>query len=140
MAPLLATIEHAVKKPVWDCRMCGQCVLHSTGFTCPMTCPKTLRNGPCGGVREDGSCEVEPSMTCVWLKAYGRARRLPGHLGDGVDELRPPVDNRLQGTSSWANLATGRDRALPDGWRAAAGADEAHGAAPTGPTAVEVPR
>ncbi|MDA2808450.1 methylenetetrahydrofolate reductase C-terminal domain-containing protein [Nocardiopsis suaedae] len=143
MAPLLATIEHAVKKPVWDCRMCGQCVLHSTGFTCPMTCPKTLRNGPCGGVREDGSCEVDPSMTCVWLKAYGRARRLPGHLGDGVDELRPPVDNRLQGTSSWVNLATGRDRALPDGWRAAAEAAEATGAAeaaPTGPAAVEVPR
>ncbi|MGA1216231.1 MAG: methylenetetrahydrofolate reductase C-terminal domain-containing protein, partial [Candidatus Nanopelagicales bacterium] len=48
MPKLLPLIEHAVKKPVWDCRMCGQCVLHSTGMTCPMTCPKTLRNGPCG--------------------------------------------------------------------------------------------
>ena len=51
---LLETVEHAVKGPVWDCRMCGQCVLHDTGLTCPMTCPKTLRNGPCGGVRPNG--------------------------------------------------------------------------------------
>ncbi|WP_017539409.1 MULTISPECIES: methylenetetrahydrofolate reductase C-terminal domain-containing protein [Nocardiopsis] len=129
MATLLATIEHAVKKPVWDCRMCGQCVLHSTGFTCPMTCPKSLRNGPCGGVREDGACEVDPTMTCVWVKAYGRARRLPPPLRDGVDELRAPVDVRLQGTSSWANLATGRDRRRPEGWEAAERA-AASGAAP----------
>ena len=39
-------IEHAIKKPVFGCRMCGQCVLHDTAMTCPMTCPKTLRNGP----------------------------------------------------------------------------------------------
>ena len=51
---LLETVEHAVKGPVWGCRMCGQCVLHDTGMTCPITCPKTLRNGPCGGVRADG--------------------------------------------------------------------------------------
>ena len=62
-------VEHVVKGPVWGCQMCGQCVLHSTGLTCPMTCPKTLRNGPCGGVRADGHCEVKPEMRCVWLKA-----------------------------------------------------------------------
>ena len=75
---LLETVEHAVKGPVWDCRMCGQCVLHDTGLTCPMTCPKTLRNGPCGGVRPDGNCEVKPEMRCVWVKAYARARPDPG--------------------------------------------------------------
>jgi hypothetical protein len=116
---LVTAIEHAVKKPVWDCRMCGQCVLHSTGMTCPMTCPKTLRNGPCGGVREDGSCEVDPSMRCVWVKAYDRAESLPllpGSWRDHIDELRPPVDNQLRGTSSWRNLLTGRDRQTPPGW------------------------
>ncbi|WP_017594274.1 methylenetetrahydrofolate reductase C-terminal domain-containing protein [Nocardiopsis potens] len=128
MATLLATIEHAVKKPVWGCRMCGQCVLHSTGFTCPMTCPKNLRNGPCGGVREDGSCEVDPSMRCVWLKACTRADRLPGPLRTGIDEMRAPVDKRLEGTSSWANLLTGRDRAVPAGWPA--GDPEGAGQAP----------
>ena len=54
----LALVEAAVKKPIWGCQMCGQCVLHSTGMTCPMNCPKMLRNGPCGGVRPDGNCEV----------------------------------------------------------------------------------
>jgi hypothetical protein len=115
---LLTTVEHAVKGPVWDCRMCGQCVLHDTGLTCPMTCPKTLRNGPCGGVREDGTCEVDPSMRCVWLRAHERARTLPlpPAWREHVSALRPPVDHRLQGTSSWRNLATGRDRQTPDGW------------------------
>src|SRR6185312_3220072 len=74
---LVASVEHAVKKPVFSCRMCGQCVLHDTGMTCPMTCPKTLRNGPCGGVREDGTCEVITEMRCVWLKAEERSRTLP---------------------------------------------------------------
>ncbi len=115
---LLTTVEHAVKGPVWDCRMCGQCVLHSTGMTCPMTCPKTLRNGPCGGVREDGTCEVDPTMRCVWLRAHERARTLPlpPAWREHVAALRPPVDNRLQGTSSWRNLVTGRDRRTPEGW------------------------
>ena len=72
MGPL-AVIEKATKGPVFGCKMCGQCVLHSTGLTCPMTCPKTLRNGPCGGVRADGTCEVKPEMQCVWLKAYERS-------------------------------------------------------------------
>src|SRR2546428_686582 len=89
--------------------MCGQCVLHSTGMTCPMNCPKTLRNGPCGGVRPDGGCEVNPEMRCVWLKGWERSRKLP-LWQDHFNHLRPPVDNRLEGTSSWKNLVTGRDR------------------------------
>jgi hypothetical protein len=117
---VVATLEHTVKKPIFGCQMCGQCVLHDTGMTCPMTCPKTLRNGPCGGVRPDGRCEVKPEMPCIWVKAEERSRTLPllpvawrGHFND----LRPPVDNRLQGTSSWLNLATRRDRFRPGGWR-----------------------
>jgi hypothetical protein len=115
----IAAIEHVVKKPVFGCRMCGQCVLHSTGMTCPMTCPKTLRNGPCGGVREDGGCEVKPEMTCVWLVAQRRSVSLPlpRVWREEFDHLRPPVDNTLEGTSSWVNLVTGRDRETPPGWR-----------------------
>ena len=118
---LLSLAEHAVKGPVFGCQMCGQCVLHSTGMTCPMTCPKTLRNGPCGGVREDGHCEVKPEMRCVWVKAYDRAGHLPllpTAWREGLNHMRPPVDNRLQGSSSWQNLATGRDRKVPRGWSA----------------------
>jgi hypothetical protein len=112
----LAAVEKAVKTPIFGCRMCGQCVLHSTGLTCPMNCPKQLRNGPCGGVRPDGTCEVDPTMRCVWLKAYERSRKLP-LWRDELDHLRPPVDHRLWETSSWRNFATGRDRQTPEGWR-----------------------
>ena len=110
----LAVIEKAVKGPVFGCQMCGQCVLHSTGLTCPMNCPKTLRNGPCGGVRPDGTCEVKPEMRCVWLKAVERSQKLP--WAEEIHDLRPPVDNQLKGTASWRNLLTGRDRQVPAGW------------------------
>jgi hypothetical protein len=39
-------VEKISKEMIFDCRMCGQCILHSTGMTCPMRCPKNLRNGP----------------------------------------------------------------------------------------------
>ncbi|MFZ9988555.1 MAG: methylenetetrahydrofolate reductase C-terminal domain-containing protein, partial [Candidatus Nanopelagicales bacterium] len=92
------------------------------GMTCPMTCPKTLRNGPCGGVREDGHCEVKPEMRCVWVKAEERSHSpLNPHMWEEeFNDLRPPVDNRLKGTSSWINLINGRDRRTPAGWQGAA--------------------
>src|SRR5205085_11569550 len=112
MGPV-AAVEAAVKKPIFGCRMCGQCVLHSTGMTCPMNCPKELRNGPCGGVRPDGHCEVKPEMMCVWLKGYERSRKLPWR--EEFNHLRPPVDNRLWGTSSWRDFLSGRDKQTPAG-------------------------
>lgn len=105
---LFRPVEHASKGVAFNCQMCGQCVLHSTGLVCPMTCPKTLRNGPCGGVRLDGSCEVYPQMTCVWVRAYDQSLRLP--WPHEMHDLRPPVDWRLKGSSSWVNLITGRDQ------------------------------
>jgi hypothetical protein len=116
----LPLIEDAIKKPVFGCQMCGQCVLHSTGMVCPMTCPKTLRNGPCGGVRENGNCEVKPEMQCIWVKAYERKEtlHLPQVWKDHYNDLRPPVDMRLKGTSSWINLITKRDKQTPAGWAA----------------------
>src|SRR5882757_6439528 len=91
-----AAVERAVKGLLFDCRMCGQCVLSSTGMSCPMNCPKSLRNGPCGGVRADGNCEVKPDMRCVWVQAFRGSERIPG----GVEALRtvqPAIDRRLQG-------------------------------------------
>jgi hypothetical protein len=84
--------------------MCGQCVLSSTGMSCPMNCPKSLRNGPCGGVRSDGGCEVRPEMKCVWHEAVAGSQRISG----GVAALRVvqlPVDRRLVGKSSWLRVA-----------------------------------
>ena len=128
---VVAGVEAVVKRPIFGCRMCGQCVLHSTGMTCPMTCPKTLRNGPCGGVREDGTCEVDPGMRCVWLKAEQRARSLPllpTAWREHFHDLRPPVDNRLAGSSSWVNLLSGRDKVRPAGWGPEAGQSDQEGA------------
>jgi hypothetical protein len=107
---LLRPVERVLKGLAFDCQMCGQCVLHSTGMVCPMTCPKDLRNGPCGGVRLNGACEVYPEMECVWVVGYRRAMQLP--WPEEFHDLRPPVDWTLQGSSSWINLLTGRDRVL----------------------------
>jgi hypothetical protein len=115
-ARAVRAVEKPLKEVVFDCRMCGQCILHSTGMTCPMRCPKNLRNGPCGGVRANGNCEVYPDKPCVWVQAWQRSRRLPLWRGE-IHRINPPVDWRLQGSSSWVNLIDGRDRHEPVGWR-----------------------
>ena len=81
--------------------MCGQCTLPVTGYACPMTCPKQLRNGPCGGVGSDGSCEVYPDLRCVWLVAFERAEA-DGQAAD-LQLLQRPIDHRGWGQSSWVN-------------------------------------
>lgn len=108
-------VEELGKELMFDCRMCGQCILHSTGMTCPMTCPKHLRNGPCGGVRANGHCEVKPEMKCVWVQAYERSLNMPIY-GHEMLTLQPPVNRGLQGTSAWINMLKGVDREVPEGW------------------------
>ena len=101
-------LETPFKRWLFDCRSCGQCVLHYTGMTCPMTCPKELRNGPCGGVRLDGSCEVYPDRDCVWVLALQRLEKTP-YLRERF-RVNPPVDWQLEGMASWVTHATGRDQ------------------------------
>ena len=107
LAHILIPIEKVIKIPLFRCHMCAQCVLHYTGMTCPMNCPKNLRNGPCGGVRPDGHCEVEPERECTWVAAYRRSQKLP--WPEEFHLLGPPVDWTLQGSSSWVNYLTGKD-------------------------------
>ena len=95
-------VEKRVKGLMFDCRMCGQCVLSATGMSCPMNCPKQLRNGPCGGVRANGNCEVEPDMPCVWVKAWEGSRRMVE--GDSILAVQKPVDQSLRETSSWLRV------------------------------------
>jgi len=99
----VAVVEKTVKGLLFDCRMCGQCVLSSTGMSCPMNCPKTLRNGPCGGVRADNRCEVKPEMMCVWVEAYRGANRIPGGV-KAMSAVQLAVDHRQQGRSSWLRV------------------------------------
>jgi len=103
----VARVEKAVKGTLFDCRMCGQCALSSTGMSCPMNCPKGLRNGPCGGVRANGNCEVYADMPCVWVKAYEGSQRMD--KGDAITVPQGPIDHRLKGRSSW--LAVAREKA-----------------------------
>ena len=110
--------EELIKGYAFNCQMCGQCILHSTGMTCPMNCPKNLRNGPCGGVRPNGNCEVIPEMPCVWVQAWERSRNMLIY-GDEIKIVQPPVNHMLQGSSSWINLVEKRDIQTPKGWEAA---------------------
>ena len=102
----VAAVERSVKGLLFDCQMCGQCALSSTGMSCPMNCPKALRNGPCGGVRANGHCEVYPEMPCVWVKAYEGS--LAMREGARIAERLPPIDHRQKGNSAWLNLARKR--------------------------------
>jgi hypothetical protein len=104
-----AALEAAVKGLLFDCRMCGVCVLSKTGMSCPMNCPKAMRNGPCGGVRADGSCEVYPAMPCVWVKAWEGSRAM--RAGAAIAEVLPPLDHARKGSSSWLHLVRGSARA-----------------------------
>ncbi len=112
-ARIILPVEDVSKKLLFSCQTCGQCILHSTGMTCPMTCPKNIRNGPCGGVRLDGHCEVKPEMMCVWVDAYERSLKMPVY-GHEISSEQPPVNWQLKDTSAWINMLTGADRPRKD--------------------------
>src|SRR5262249_6681325 len=98
-------LERAVKQPLFGCQACGNCVLGHLEYVCPQTCPKQMRNGPCGGTFL-GRCEVR-DQPCIWVSVYERAK-----AADRIDALKvhvPPPDRSLSGTSSWINYFLERD-------------------------------
>lgn len=97
--------EAFVKGILFDCHSCGQCVLKKNGLICPMSCPKGLRNGPCGGTL-GGQCEVDEKRKCVHCRIH---KRVGGKSLDRPFFLRPP-DRSLERTSSYLNLFSGQDR------------------------------
>lgn len=113
---------------LFGCCMCGSCLLPETGFICPMTCPRGLRNGPCRGAGPQ-SCFIEPQRPCVWLDIFRRAEQ-EGRLNDLL-EIFPPLDPAQLGRESlvgslrrWCNcrprlwrLLTRRKEILPE-WQA----------------------
>ena len=104
--------ESKAKGFLFDCKMCGNCVLSSTGMACPMNCPKTIRNGPCGGVREDGNCEVDPQMKCVWVAAWEGSAHMKG--GQAIQDVQFAVDVSHQGTSAWLRMLKQREQNAAD--------------------------
>jgi methylenetetrahydrofolate reductase (NADPH) len=106
LARTLERFEVAIKSPLFGCQSCGNCVLGCMEYVCPQTCPKQMRNGPCGGANNDGKCEVD-EKPCIWASVYERAK-----AANEVDQLSayiPPPDRSLKGTSSWINYFLNRD-------------------------------
>ncbi len=95
-------LEKAIKGVMFDCQMCGKCALSKTGMSCPMNCPKSIRNGPCGGVRLNGHCEVKPDMRCVWVEAWRGSQQMRD--SQAISQVQIPVDNLLKGSSSWLRV------------------------------------
>jgi methylenetetrahydrofolate reductase (NADPH) len=99
------------RKAALGCMSCGDCIQDHLSYAgCTMHwCYKGLRNGPCGGSRIDGSCEVEPSLTCIWNLVY------LGTVAAGEDPRRfgrtliPPRDWCLDQTNALANRLVGLD-------------------------------
>ncbi len=102
-------IEQPAKRYLFDSQSCGQCILPYTGMSCPMNCPKAIRNGPCGGVRTDGKCEVKADMTCVWVNAWEGNLRMHGAENPPIQVLQSAIDHRLIGTSAWLNELKARE-------------------------------
>ncbi len=106
--PVLRLVERGSKGLLFDCHMCGQCVLSTTGMTCPMNCAKQMRNGPCGGVRADGQCEVDDKMPCVWVEVTEGNKRIERDQLAPPTPLLPAIDIRKSGRSSWIDVIEGR--------------------------------
>lgn len=104
---VLFAIEEWSKKRVFGCHSCGQCVLRSTSLVCPQTCPKQMRNGPCGGSMF-GKCEVFPDKPCVWTEINERADKPLMNVFHMKEKLRnkiqPAVDWSLVGTSAVGSI------------------------------------
>ena len=102
---LVAKLERMTKGVLFDCHMCGQCTLSASGMVCPMNCGKQLRNGPCGGVAANGSCEVNAHMRCVWLEALEGAKQMAN--GPAIASIQPPTDHSRSGSSTWLKILLG---------------------------------
>ncbi|CAO0822996.1 Methylenetetrahydrofolate reductase C-terminal domain-containing protein [Desulfarculales bacterium] len=73
------------------CAACGDCMLGETFGLCPVArCAKSLMNGPCGGTRKNGKCEVDENTECIWCRIVERAEAR-GRLED-LAKVRPAKD------------------------------------------------
>ena len=98
--------EDVVKVPLFRCQHCGECILSHTGFICSQRCPKRLRNGPCGGTGDNGTCEVYPDRKCIWYKIYFRSKRLNRLIL--LLRIEKIHNWNLEKTSAWLNVIKGR--------------------------------
>ena len=82
-----AAVERGVKGLLFDCKMCGQCVLELHRHVLPDELPEEAAQRPLRrGARRMATARSMPEMRCVWVLAFAGAERIPG----GVD--RDPRD------------------------------------------------
>jgi methylenetetrahydrofolate reductase (NADPH) len=105
LARAVERAETAIKVPLFGCQACGNCVLGDMEYVCPQTCPKQMRNGPCGGTHL-GRCEVV-DKPCIWVSVYDRA--VGANRVEALKVYIPAPDRSLQGTSSWISYFLERD-------------------------------
>jgi methylenetetrahydrofolate reductase (NADPH) len=107
---ILIAMERAIKGALFNCSMCGNCLLQETAYICPMLCPKGLRNGPCGSGSSE-SCCVDPSRPCIWHLIYEQTEAR-GTL-DRLLEVQAPLDWSRAGHETWGTVVAGmRTRGL----------------------------
>ena len=99
---VMLLVEDVVKVPLFGCQHCGECILSSTAFICTQRCPKRIRNGPCGGTGEGGTCEVYPERKCVWYRIYKRSVLL--HRLSPLYQIKKIHNWNLEKTSAWLNV------------------------------------
>jgi len=90
---------------LWEvrCEACGVCMLGETYGICPVSrCAKSLMNGPCGGTRKDGKCEVNEEMDCVWKLIMERASEM-----GRIDDLR-----KIRRAKNWSNSRHGGQKRI----------------------------
>ncbi|TAL16102.1 methylenetetrahydrofolate reductase [bacterium] len=102
-------VEHLMKVITNECMHCGDCALFDTAYVCPTSqCPKSQRNGPCGG-SYNGWCEIyEGKKQCIYVRAYPRLKSHGAEDTLGAYYV-PPINFDLLWTSSWLNFYMGRD-------------------------------
>ncbi len=80
------------KKLFASCKECSQCRLPKTFYICPELCPKGMANGPCGGTRNDGSCE-NADIKCIYNEIMHLSTWC-GKVHKLEENLIPPVERR----------------------------------------------
>jgi hypothetical protein len=85
------------------CAGCGECRLAQFGGICPVArCSKSLLNGPCGGTRKEGKCEISEDIPCAWALIVERMMSL-NRLSE-LEDIIPSKD--------WASARDGGPRTL----------------------------
>jgi methylenetetrahydrofolate reductase (NADPH) len=104
-------LSEAYRRKAWDCLSCGDCIQDHLNFPgCTMSqCYKELRNGPCGGSRVDGQCEVDPNKPCIWNVTYENTLAAGDDPTKFGRTLIPPRNWSLNLTNAMANHLVGLD-------------------------------